>query len=90
MSGCHRGVAALIAADIPLSFYTHCNGHKVNLVTEHVGTDIPGWHQTLGSIQEVYTTIGASSKRTAIFDHFQDKRLKHLRKVSETRTKKSD
>ena len=79
MSGCHEGLAALNTADVPLSLYTHCTAHRVNLVTEHVGTNILEWQQTLGNVQEMYTIIEASSKRSAIFNDFQEKRLKRLR-----------
>ena len=49
--------------------YVHCCGHRLNLIVEAAGLDVPGYNIMMALLQEVYNVIGASPKR---LEHFQD------------------
>ena len=49
--------------------YVHCCGHRLNLIVEAAGLDVPGYNIMMALLQEVYNVIGASPKRV---EHFQD------------------
>ena len=89
MSGHATGLAARWKEVAPLSHYTHCWAHRLNLVVKDLLSNIPALRKTMGLAQHLFVFIEGSPKRhhqflsTTIPD--SNKQAKTLKNLSGTR-----
>lgn len=67
MSGRYNGVAALVRAKFSKAIYIHCYAHRLNLALQAACSAITEIRNALGTINSVYSFIGASAKRHMLF-----------------------
>ncbi|XP_060855528.1 zinc finger MYM-type protein 1-like [Metopolophium dirhodum] len=67
MRGSYSGVQARIRDENKLAVYVHCYAHILNLCLVDLSKVIPHVRNTFGTLQSLYSFIGASSKRYSIF-----------------------
>ncbi|CAN7978356.1 unnamed protein product [Ixodes persulcatus] len=65
MSGAFRGVQALIRAEFPTAFYSHCSLHSSNLCLSD-GSAVQAIKRAFGTISDICSFFSASPKRTAL------------------------
>ncbi|XP_060865885.1 zinc finger MYM-type protein 1-like [Metopolophium dirhodum] len=68
MCGSYSGVQARIRDENKLAVYVHCYAHILNLCLVDLSKVIPHVRNTFGTLQSLYSFIGASSKRYSIFE----------------------
>ena len=89
MSGHTTGLAARWKEVAPLSVYTHCWAHRLNLVVKDLLSNIPALRKTMGLVQNLYVFIEGSPKRHHLFISTtipeSDKQAKTLKNLSGTR-----
>ena len=90
MSGHLSGLAARVKDVSPLSIYTHCCNHRLNLVVQNIGINVPDYQAVLGVMQLVYNIISPSDKRLLWFNTHQavdrlGKRLLSIKGLSDIR-----
>ncbi|XP_022160851.1 zinc finger MYM-type protein 1-like [Myzus persicae] len=68
MRGSYSGVQARIRDENKLAVYVHCYAHILNLCLVDLSKVIPHVRNTFGTLQSLYSFIGASSKRYSIFE----------------------
>ena len=90
MSGHLSGLAARIKAISPSAIYIHCCNHRLNLVVQRIGINVPDYQSVLGVMQLVYNIISPSDKRLLWFNNHQaedrqGKRLLSIKGLSDTR-----
>ena len=89
MSGHTNGLGARWREVAPLSVYTHCWAHRLNLAVKDLLSKIPSLRKTMGLIQNLYVFIEGSPKRhhqflkTSVPD--SDKQARTLKNLSGTR-----
>ena len=79
MSGKFNGLQALIRRLCPMAFYVHCYCHRLNLALEDACKSISHVRNALGTVNSIYTLIGGSAKRQAIFENIQKEHLINLK-----------
>lgn len=79
MKGKHNGVERRLLEINPISFYTPCRCHSLNLPLCDMANCYPRFMSFFGVIQHIYTLFSSSTKRCKIFkDHVQGLTLKPL------------
>ena len=71
MSGHLTGLAARVKEISPLAIYVHCCNHKLNLVVQKIGLEVPDYQSVLGIMRLVYNNISPSNKRLHWFKKHQ-------------------
>lgn len=77
MSGCFKGVQAIIRETNPAALYVHCSAHSLNLALLH-SSKVPAIRNCFGTVRTVINFIKGSSKRMEVF---KEKVKEHLPKV---------
>lgn len=90
MRGSYSGVQARILTENPLAMYIHCHAHILNLCLVDLAKQVAYVRNTFGTLNALYTFIGASSKRYGIFEQIWVKMgnktgPKTLKSLSDTR-----
>lgn len=88
MRGSYSGVAKRIKDENKLALYVHCYAHVLNLCVVDVSGKVVPIRNMFGTLNKIYTFIGASSKRHSIFEKIQNEsNLSNntLKSLSETR-----
>ena len=62
MSGYLSGLAARVKTVCPLAIYTHCCKHRLILIVQNIGMNVPEYQGVLGVMQLVYNEISTSDK----------------------------
>lgn len=65
MSGCLKGVQAVIRKKYPAAFYVHCSSHSLNLAICHA-SQVHHIRNCFGTVKAVSSFINSSAKRTHI------------------------
>ena len=68
MSGHLTGLAARVKEISPLAIYVHCCNHRLNLVVQKIGLDVPEYQSVLGIMRLVYNQLSPSNKRLQWFN----------------------
>ncbi|CAI6347759.1 unnamed protein product [Macrosiphum euphorbiae] len=90
MNGAFKGVRSRIESLQPLSFYTHCANHRLNLVLSKAST-VPSIRNTVGIITNIfYNFLRESALRTQflsdkITELFPHQKAVKAKKLCETR-----
>lgn len=88
MSGCKRGVQAVIKETAPQAHYNHCRSHSCNLVIVKSVQCSRFGRNFFGVLEQLFTVIEGSAKRHSWFIDYQSAaglRPKHLKGLSDTR-----
>ncbi|XP_022176471.1 zinc finger MYM-type protein 1-like [Myzus persicae] len=90
MRGSYSGVAKRIRDENKLALYVHCYAHILNLCVVDVCGKVAPIRNMFGTLNTIYTFIGASSKRNSVFDRVQKElnlnvSSSTLKSLSETR-----
>ncbi|XP_008181768.1 zinc finger MYM-type protein 1-like [Acyrthosiphon pisum] len=90
MRGSYTGVQARIREENPIALYVHCYAHILNLCLVDLSKQVSYVRNTFGTLQSLYSFVGASSKRNAVFESVylastQHNGPKKLKSLSETR-----
>ena len=85
MSGPIKGVQSRILAVQPLAFYTHCQGHNLNLVVTD-SCEVADVRNTIGTVKQVINFFRASAQRNSVFQSklSTDASYKRLHSLCET------
>ncbi len=68
MSGIRQGVAALLRAEQPKAYFTHCYGHCLSLATSDMVKACPILKKMLDTVNEITKLVKYSPRRQAIFE----------------------
>ena len=68
MSGHLTGLAARVKEISPLAIYVHCCNHRLNLVVQKIGLEVPEYQSVLGIMRLVYNQLSPSNKRLQWFN----------------------
>ena len=82
MSGHLSGLAARVKEISPSAIYIHCCNHRLNLVVQKIGINVPDYQSVLGVMQLVYNIISPSDKRLLWFNKHQAEDRKGKRPLS--------
>jgi hypothetical protein len=87
MSGCNKGVQALLRHTYSNAVYIHCFAHRLNLVLTDTVTDIPMVSEFFALVQALYVFISRSNIHSKFLDLQKEKGLpmRELPSLSETR-----
>ena len=72
MSGRRRGVAAIIQAEEPKAYFTHCYGHSLNLATSDMVKGCFTMKKMLDTVHEITKLVKYSPRRQAIFEKLKE------------------
>jgi hypothetical protein len=72
MSGQYAGVQALIKEKAPMAAYVHCYAHRLDLVLQEAGREIPMIRDAMSLVHDIGTYLNASALRRAKFKAIQD------------------
>jgi hypothetical protein len=72
MSGQYAGVQALIKEKAPMAAYVHCYAHRLDLVFQEAGREIPMIRDAMSLVHDIGTYLNASALRRAKFKAIQD------------------
>ncbi|CAI6369833.1 unnamed protein product [Macrosiphum euphorbiae] len=71
MRGSYSEVAKRIQDENKLALYVHCHAHILNLCVVDVCGKVAPIRNMFGTLNKIYTFIGASSKRNSVFEKVQ-------------------
>ena len=75
MSGRNAGLCTLVMKESPTAFYTHCCGHRINLVVQSIGVHVTGYQNAHGCLQTVCNIITESNNRLEMFEKLQQQQI---------------
>lgn len=68
MRGSYKGVQSKIRSENKFAIYVHCYAHILNLCLVDLSKQLSFVRNTFGTLQKLYSFMGASSKRNSIFE----------------------
>ena len=79
MSGQHGGVQALIQEKAPMAAYVHCYAHRLDLVLQEAGREVPMIRDAMNLVHDISAYLNASALRRAKFKAIQNDLIQQKR-----------